>query len=714
MAQDQLKKRHKLINSLAVGFISALLALSLWSIGWLYPWECRTWDWRARVMARPGKATKDILIIKLDQKSLEWAKNESGLSWPWPREVYSAIVNQCKKNNAKALGIDVLYTEPSFFGVNDDKIFGTALSSYGKTAIALQLTPETKSSYGDPPSIKSPFSVTGLDKWIDTAPTKNVLFKSADLPIPEIISEAAVLGNVNQFPDSDGVYRYVHLFGLYNRGVFPSLGFGTFLAAEPDIRLAIDNNVFTAGNRSFPVSNDGSVLLRYRGPSGTYESISAAWVLQQEFRLMEGFIQQEEAAHLFKDKYVLFGFTAPGLHDLKSSPVDSVYTGLEIHATLLDNFLSNDFMQKLPVTPTILLVLCLSLFSAMLSIFYRGAVIPFTAIVSVLLPVGMSVLFYKSGYWMPMVVMETSVILTIMLSLAVKYATEGKKKRYIKNAFRHYLSPHVINELLDQPDKLKLGGERKTLSIFFSDLQGFTTISEGLSPEGLAEFLNDYLSEMTDIILEEDGTVDKYEGDAIIAFWNAPLEVPDHALSCVRAALRCQARLGEMRPEFRKRLQREVLMRIGINTGPAVVGNLGSRSRFDYTMLGDSVNLAARLEGVNKAFGTYTMVSQFTRESVGGQFAFRELGKVTVVGKTEPITIYEPMSIEQGILLEPILENFEKALALFYKGDFLEAEKLFSRTAATDPPAAAYMKKCIGLAASTPANWNGVWTMTQK
>ncbi len=697
-----------------MGFASAFLALFLWSLGWLYPWECKTWDWRAKVMARPGKATKDILIIKLDQKSLDWAKNESGLSWPWPREIYSAIINQCKRNNAKALGIDVLYTEPSFFGVDDDRLLGSALSSYGRTAVALSLNSESENSFAGTHIVKSPFFVQGLKRWVDKTPSEKILFKSSDPPIPEVINSHAVLSNVKQLPGKDGVYRYINLFGLFNSSFFPSLGFGTFLASSPDTPLAIENSLFTAGSSSFPINSDGSVLLRYRGPSGTHESISAAWVLQQEYRFMQGSNRQKDTESLFKDRYVLFGFTAPGLHDLKSSPVDSVYTGLEIHATLLDNFLSNDFMQKLPAAFTILLVLCLSLSCAMLIIFYKGAVIPGTAMLSILIPVGMSLLFYHSGYWMPLIVMEAAVVLTIILSLAVKYATEGRKKRFIRNTFKHYLSPDVINELLQQPDKLKLGGERKVLSIFFSDLQGFTSISEGLSPEALTELLNDYLSEMTEIIHEEEGTVDKYEGDAIIAFWNAPLDVPDHSVRAVRAALRCQAKLAVLRPEFKERINKDMLMRIGINTGPAVVGNFGSRTRFDYTMLGDSVNLAARLEGVNKTFGTYTMVSRFTRDSAGDLFTFRELGRVAVVGRKKPVTIYEPLLKKQALELKPVLDSFAQSLEMFYKGDFIKAEELFNRTAAVDPPAAKYSQRCRILIASPPAELNGVWEMTEK
>ncbi len=233
------------------------------------------------------------------------------------------------------------------------------------------------------------------------------------------------------------------------------------------------------------------------------------------------------------------------------------------------------------------------------------------------LPVAGALVAYEGGFWLPLMVQEAAVILAVAMGLLVNYATEGRQKKFIKNAFKQYLSPAVIEQLIQHPERLQLGGERKVLSIFFSDLQGFTSISEGLAPEDLTVLLNEYLSAMTDIIQAEGGTVDKYEGDAIIAFWNAPLDIPDHAQRVVRAALECQRTLAEMRPAIRSRIGKDLLMRIGINTGPAVVGNLGSHTRFDYTMLGDAVNLAARLEGANKEFGTYTMISQATRDLIG-------------------------------------------------------------------------------------------------
>jgi len=272
----------------------------------------------------------------------------------------------------------------------------------------------------------------------------------------------------------------------------------------------------------------------------------------------------------------------------------------------------------------------------------------------------------------------------------------------------------VIDQIIAHPERLKLGGELRELSIYFSDLQGFTTISEKLKPEELTALLNQYLSAMTDIIQEEGGTIDKFEGDAIIAFWNAPLEVADHAVRAVRAALACQERLAEMRPSWKERYG-DLLMRIGMNSGKAVVGNMGSRTRFDYTMLGDAVNLASRLESINKQFRTYFMISGATRALIGDAFPVRQLSKIAVVGRKEPVVVYEPMTAARYEARRPVLATFDRGLRLFYEGRFAEAIGVFEGIAADDPPAAAYVAKCRAEAGKPREGpWLGVWTMTEK
>jgi adenylate cyclase len=382
---------------------------------------------------------------------------------------------------------------------------------------------------------------------------------------------------------------------------------------------------------------------------------------------------------------------------------------------MLDNLLSRDYMRSVPRVVTILIALVFAILAGGLVSSVSGA-LKSTTVYAVALPLPplASLIFFSAGSWLPLMFVEMALVVTLVGAGLVNYATEGRQKRYIKGAFRQYLSPAVIEQLIAHPERLKLGGERRELSIFFSDLQGFTGISEGLSPEDLTALLNEYLSAMTDIIQDEGGTVDKYEGDAIIAFWNAPLDQEDHGVRAVRSALRCQSVLAQMRPSVRQRIGKDLYMRIGLNTGPAVVGNMGSHTRFDYTMLGDSVNLAARLEGINKQFKTYTMISQSTLDHMGDAFPVRELSRVAVVGRREPVTVYEPMLEEDYRRSEAILPVFSKGLEAFYAGDFAVAEKHFDAIAERDPAASCYVEKCRELLADPPSEWEGVWVMTSK
>jgi len=704
---------RRICYGLLAGCASACVALLLWTSGWIASWEAKTWDWRVKLMARPGEATDQIRLILLDQNSLDWALKENGLSWPWPREVYGAIVNFCKRQGAKAVAFDVLFTEPSKYGVEDDAAFGKSVSDYGRFVGTVFLGRENGRETTWPPEVTRPLlKVFGLKQGLSQKAKESLDYPKASFPILELATQSAVLSNVHLNPDPDGTYRRVRLFGLFDGSALPALGLGTYLIGSQANALKIENEKLTVGDYRIPIDGLANAILRYRGPAGSYKTYSAAAVLQSEIRLMMGEEPTIQSKHIFKNKYVLFGFSAPGLFDLKPTPVGGVYPGVEIQATLLDNILSDDFISQSSKWVNISLLVMLALGSAgLLSIFNSPLQSVFISALAVLIPIAISLLMYHMGYWVSLVVEEIGVFGAILTSLVVNYATEGKQKRFIKNAFKQYLNPDVIDQLIRNPSRLKLGGERKDLSIFFSDLQGFTTISEGLDPETLTRFLNEYLSAMTEIIRGEGGTVDKYEGDAIIAFWNAPLEVEDHAIRAVRSALRCQKRLAEMRPVFKNQIGKDIFMRIGINTGPAVVGNLGSDHRFDYTVLGDTVNLASRLEGANKEFGTYTMISESTRSIMGDVFPARELGRLVVVGKKETVTVYEPMMKDSYEQKKYELQTFSEALGMFYKGNLRQAQNVFSSISNKDPAARAYMERCDLVLESPSDHPQGIWVI---
>ncbi len=708
---------RRVLQGLAVGLAGATLAFLLGISGILDIFEYKTWDLRQQVFARPSAATDRIVLILLDQKSLDWGKNDMGWSFPWPRETHGVIADFCKRAGARSLNFDVIYSEPSVYGVSDDEAFRRSLSENGRVIGTLALGTNNAVAKEWPPGLPDPgLAIAGLDEWRSAVRPTRLDFPLATFPTPDVAPGFNRLANTNLTQDPDGVYRRVTLFNTFAGHVVPLHALAAYLAGNPGPHsLSIKPGALSVDGGSIPIDGEGRAILRFRGRDGTHRTFSAAAVIESELRLREGEKPTVDPSAL-KDKYVFFGYSASGLLDLKPSPVDGQYPGVELHVTELDNLLAHDFMRPFPPWALALLLALVCCAAALIvsgvSKAWRSA-IAYLGFLPLVPALGFAA--FPLGFWLPIVPGTFGVALSLVGASLVSFATEGRQKRYLKSAFRQYLSPVVIEQLIAHPESLKLGGEKRELSIYFSDLQGFTSLSELLTPEELTTLLNEYLSAMTDIIQEEGGTIDKYEGDAIIAFWNAPLALADHAVRTVRAALRCQAELARLRPGFRERVKKDLLMRIGVNSGPAVVGNMGSRTRFDYTMLGDAVNLASRLEGTNKQFGTYTMISGATLALLAGAFPARELSRVAVVGRAEPVTVHEPMLSEEYAARKDMLAVFDRGLRAYYAGKFGEAVKIFEEISEQDPPAKAYLARCRELAAHPPAGaWTGVWVMTSK
>ena len=723
-----LKKTRKTLLGVAIGMGAALLALLLWLLGSLDRLEFATWAWRVELLARPGPATPGVKLILLDQASLDWGKEANGWSWPWPRQVYAPIIDFCRRGGARAVVFDVLYTEPSVYGVSDDGLLAAAVRQASAFVAPLALGEETGAATSWPPAIPSrSLPLFRADSNPVRAISRHLDVPKCTFPIPEIATSATLLANVMDDPDRDGIFRRAYLFRVFDGRAIPSLGLGGYLAGGGAgasgsetldamlNKVSLSDGCLTIDQYCSPLDTSQRVILRFRGHSGTHETYSAAAVIQSEMRLREeaGPPPVIKDPTVFKDCYVLFGFSAPGLMDLRPTPVSRVFPGVEIHATVLDNLLSADFLRDVSRPVVVWAVMLLSVLSALSLIHSRKArhsILAFGAFLP--LPSVFGIAAYEAGFWLPVVVLQLAVTVAMIGALGLNYVTEGRQKAFYRHAFKHYLSPVVIDRLLEDPSRLKLGGERRELSIFFSDLQGFSSISERLDPHDLTALLNDYLSDMTDIILEEEGTVDKYEGDAIIAFWNAPLAQPDHALRACRAALRCQQKLRERGQEFQQRAGSPFRMRIGINSGPVVVGNMGSRQRFDYTVLGDAANLASRLEGANKAFGTDIMVAEATWTKTNSQLPGRELGQLRVVGRQTPVRVFEPL-LPDNPWTAAQREAFHRALAWCYEGRWAEALEIFL-TLDNDPVAQVYATRCRELLGEPNAGWDGVWNLTQK
>ena len=645
--------------------------------------ENATWTWRVAAMAKPGPHTDEIRVILLDQAALDWGEKENGLSWPWPREVYGPILDFCARGGARVVAFDVLFTEASAYGVADDEALAAAIERQGAFVGA---------------------------RFLDVEPGR-LAADAVTEPIPEVAGAASFLANVSDTSDADGVFRRAGLVREWEGELVPSLGVAAWQRATGETKIERGAGRLHVGDRSVPVAGDGSAILRFRGGNDVFRTYGAAAILQSELRLLEGeepSVRPEE----FREAYVLFGFSAPGLLDSRPTPLSPVTPGVLIHATVLDNLLSNDFLRPAPWFATALGTLLIGLLVGLLATAMHGMRASVLATVLVLpTPVVVGFAAYALGWWWPVLPGVLAAGGALFGGMIRNYAVEGRQRRFLKSAFRHYLSPAVIERILVDPKALQLGGERRELTILFSDLAGFTSLSEVLDPEALTTLLNDYLTEMTDIILDEGGTLDKYEGDAILAFWNAPLAQPDHAARACRAAVRCQERLAAKRADYEARCGRLLVARIGLHTGEVVVGNMGSKQRFDYTVLGDAANLASRLEGANKAFGSGTMVSEATRVQAGDAVLSRPLGTIQVVGRREAVEVHELVGLG-GQGPTDAAARFTAAVAHCCAGELAAAAALFAELP-EDPVAVRYAARCRE-ALEGGEDFRGAWNLTSK
>jgi adenylate cyclase len=692
--------RHRIGRGIALGLMAFAIALAALSLRVAEPLEWKSWDLRLRLFADPSRASPDIVIFLIDQYSLDVYERQQGLSWPWPRQLYSAVVDYLRTGRAKAVFFDLVFSESSRSGVEDDEDFARAMERSGAVFLPLSLSRQ-ESLEEVPAEALRPFALP-----FETVPQVN--FPSAEsvsLPVDVLLRAARGAGNVSFVPDGDGVFRRLPLAVSYRNLLIPS-------APLVLARYILGNESLAA----VPLDREGRMIIRYYGPAGTYKTYSIAAIINSWAQLEEGGIPQIPPSE-FEGKTVFIAGSAAGILDSRPTPLTGLSPGVEIHAAVLDNVIHRDFIRGQPRFALVASLLLFSLLTAVgASNFRKIWQLVVFLVLCLALPAAAAGLAFAMGYWAAFVVPEIAVLVGFIGAALMNYSVEGKQRRFIKSVFRHYLSPDVIERIIANPSLLELGGEKREITSFFSDVAGFTSISEGLSPEDLVALLNEYLSEMTDIILSEGGTLDKYEGDAIIAFWNAPLNQPDHRVRACRAALRCQERLAELGPHFEAKIGRPLAMRIGLNSGPAVVGNMGSRRRFDYTAMGDTVNLASRLEGAGKLYKVSILAGEDTCSGFKDAVVAREIDTIRVVGKKKPVAVFEIIG-ESGRTAESDMERlgiFARAKEAYRRRAWAAAAALFAGLKG-DPVAELYLERCKEFGQSPPpVDWDGVFDLVRK
>ncbi len=688
-----MKNAKAIYLSCAVSLAALVIMLFLHSgdsLRWL---ENKSYDSRMKSTTGFFDPSEDIAVVLLDQHSLDWAEETLGWSYPWPRESYAKMIQFFNRGNAASMAFDMVYTEKSLYGDEDDEKLGKASAEFGRT-------------------VQTVFYQSNSDE-------------EGVLPVKAIREGAAKIATVQSLLDSDGVARRAR-FHSSSAKKEPSL---TVASLELSDEMPDEKSIPKARHGKEGESERG-MYVRFMSSLNDYIPYSAELILRSELAIEEAEKNgtKYEAGDdllepsMFEGMHVFFGLFAPGLFDICATPISANYPGVGVHIAQMDTILQNEYLSDVsPFASIALIVLAVALGTTLAMLhsqkprFFVVKIALF--LIALLLYFLLSYAFFIKGIILPVSEPMLGFVLAFASEISKSYLTEGKQKRYLKSAFKQYLSPAVIENLIENPDALKLGGEEREITAYFSDVQGFTSISEKLNPTELTNLLNKYLNAMTEIIFKHGGTIDKYEGDAIIAFWNAPTTQQDHAKRAVEAALECQQKLEKMQDELVAVTGKPFKQRIGLNSGRAVVGNMGSDYRFDYTMLGDTVNLASRLEGINKQFGTYTMCSKATMDSAiehGCNLSFRKVSNIAVVGKKEGVIVFEPMKNEEFDKRKDDFVNYGVGYDLFVKGDFSGAIEVFEKTKSRDPAAEKYIEKCRALIKNPPEKWDGILRATEK
>jgi adenylate cyclase len=690
---------------LLIGAASALVVLFAW---WLRPGFLVAMDLKAAdamFMARGQRpAPSGVVIVAVDEKSV----NELG-RWPWTRKTTAALITALSE--AKTVAVDMVFSEPQ--DAASDAALAGAVASRSNVVLGYFFR-------GDTSAVPEPSAMSSLEKsrislLIDDAGTRPwPAFPSVETNTPMIGAGAAGFGAFNTMPAEDGIYREMGLVFGYGPGVYPSLpleALSSHLGGDVVVRLAeygVDG--LFLGPLEVPVDESGALMLNYYGPSGSFKTWPAADVIKGRVPAGE-----------FAGKLVFVGVTEKAVYDIRPTPLDSLFPGVELHATAAANVLESDFIIRdgrvIAFDALITLLAPLFLGLALSKVRRTVAGLAGFIVLSVSVVAGEFILFSVFNIMPAVVYPVLSIAVCYISGEAYRNLVAEKRSRYLKRAFSSYVSPELVSEILDDPGALKLGGEKRVVSVLFSDIRGFTGISERFSPEELVEFLNRYLSPMTGIVLEEKGMVDKYIGDAIMAVFNAPVEVEGHAGRACTAALRMTGALASFNARWEGSGYPTIEIGIGVNTGEAVVGNMGAELKLNYTAIGDTVNLASRLEGMNKVYGTSILVSGATKEAAAEAFLFREVDFVRVAGKERPIAVYE-LAGRKGAdpAKEEACARFEAALALFRARRFEEAGSAFATLSALgDRPSAVYLERCVEFAKTPPpAGWDGAYEAASK
>ena len=723
---------HRWLSKLGLATAVALLVIvitqeGILKLGIIQRLELASIDYRfeSRGTQPSFKDSSDIVIVEISEESFKSLPEK----WPWPRSHYAHLVRNLYAAGAKTVGLDLIFGGKDVHSESNDDSLRSAIRATRLVVLAGK-TEEGQATY---------HQVTAAENY------GNIFF--------DVDSS---LGIVNVYNDADGVYRrYTPFFGTNTSLLLPSFGFAVLdkIYGFPALSTAENfSDVFVFAGMTIPKYDDRTMLINFYGPSGTFRRIKFADVIDDESLVTNEEKETGSETNTFSDpdygylhdgtfrnKIVLVGSTMPEEHDLfpvsfarGQQPGDNLMYGVEIHANIIENVLRDDFITKQSTATEILGIFFFTIVtflvtSAFKSSKSRHAVLVelngFLFAVAEVFVVGYAalLLFNRHNYLLTAISPILAVSAGYVSSTVYHFVVERKQRMLIKTMFSTYVNPSVVEELITDPGKLKLGGERRELTVLFSDIEGFTGIAEHMESQGLVSLLNEYLSAMTEIVFRNNGTLDKFEGDAIVAFWGAPIPQDDHATRACLCALQMQEALVDIRRTWQGQNKPCINIRIGINTGEMVVGNMGGAGKFDYTVIGDSVNLASRLEGANKQYKTGILASERTYESVKEKIIGRELDLITVKGRSAPLKIFELLQVKGSArdgALQEFLSLYGDGLTLYRERRWDEAKAKFEQVLWSRPydyPSRLYIERATHYALNPPPpGWDGVFFIQTK
>jgi adenylate cyclase len=663
---------RKLLAGLGLGALAAVIVLGLAAATDLPDrYELNTYDWRMRLAADPATLNKDIVLVGVNDLSIRQLQDGYRMRWPWPRVAFGLVIDFLHRGGAKVVAVDVSFTEPDqvvtyvfddpkdlWKGSQSDSALAGWTRDSGRVVMLADAVYE-----GIAGASKKDASAT---TWRGSPFRMGPLAEPRPLvlaPYQELADSVAALGH-NFLPfDDDGIARRMPPFIVSDGKQLPSLGVAAALLAggfRPE-DVSTEGEVLRIGDRRIPLvqrriegRDQWTMLINYRAPAFVKNSAGDFERAYPSFEFRELFAAEQEILTgkkprldpaVFKDKIVFIGLTASGLLDVFSTPVSTVDSGsmpgIQLHASIVDSILANRFIRpatdRSRLAATMVVALAIGMLAAFLP--FAGA-----GLASVAILAGwtfLSVSAFKSGLWLNLIQPLSVGALALFFGAAYQYFVEGKEKRKVAKLFGRYVSRDVYAQLMANPDQAELGGRRREMTVLFSDIRGFTTVTERGNPEELVSQLNEYFSRMVEIVFRHKGTVDKFVGDMVMALFSAPLDDPDHANHAVNAAVDMVRELGELNKAWAAKGMVQLDIGIGVNSGDMIAGNIGSSSIMSYTVIGDNVNLGARLESLNKDYKTRIIISDATRSRLTSEFDMRPLGDVIVKGKSKAVQIFE-------------------------------------------------------------------------